>query len=98
MQSLQEKIGAKWQNWLEVISSGHEARMIKTCEDLDNMICWKNIPEDSSSRKKIPRWLKEAKEMSLPLARVTNVQAYNLMCQEYAYYVERGFADQPITI
>ncbi len=97
-QSFQEKIEAKRQNWLEVISNGHEARMIKICEDLDNMICWKNIPEGAQARKKIPRWLKEAKEMSLPLAHVTNVQAYKLMCQEYGYYVERGFADQPVTI
>src|SRR5207247_912653 len=68
MQSSQQKTEAKRQNWLEVISSSHEARMIKICEDLDNMICWKNIPENKSSTNRLPRWLKEAKEMSLPLA------------------------------
>jgi len=97
-QSCQEKTLAKRQCWLEAMSGSHEARLIKTCEDLDNMICWKAIPEDSLARGKMARWLMEAREMSLPLARVTNWQAYHLMRQEYDYYVERGFADQPITI
>jgi GTP pyrophosphokinase len=96
--SLEDKMLAKRQNWEEVIQASHEVRAIKTFEDLDNMICWKVIPEGSSCRKKFPRWLEEAREMSLPLAHVTNMRAYNLMHQEYAHYVEQGFADQPITL
>jgi (p)ppGpp synthase/HD superfamily hydrolase len=92
-QSPQEKTEAKCQNWLEVISGSHEVRMIKVCEDLDNMICWKSIPENDPGWKKIPRWLSEAEKMSLPLARITNSEVYNVMRQEYKYYVEHGFAD-----
>jgi len=89
----QEKTEAKYQNWLEVISSSHEVRMIKVCEDLDNMICWKSIPESDPGWKKIPRWLMEAEKMSLCLARITNPEVYHVMRQEYEYYVEQGFAD-----
>ena len=62
----------------------HEIRAIKTFDALDNMMCWKSIPQEKIARKKIPRWLKEAKEMSLPLARATNIHAYNLMQELYA--------------
>jgi guanosine-3',5'-bis(diphosphate) 3'-pyrophosphohydrolase len=97
-QSLQEKRIAKLQNWQEIMVSSHEVRAIKTFEDLDNMLCWKVIPAESPCIKKIPRWLEEAQEMSLPLAHATNMGAYTLMRQEYEYYVKQGFADQPITI
>jgi guanosine-3',5'-bis(diphosphate) 3'-pyrophosphohydrolase len=91
-QSPQEKDEAKCQNWLEVISSSHEVRMIKACEDLDNMICWKSIPASAPCRKKVQRWLNEAEKMSLPLARITNLEVYNVMRQEYKYYVEHDYA------
>jgi GTP pyrophosphokinase len=96
--SLEDKMLAKRQNWEEVLQASHEVRAIKIFEDLDNMICWKVIPEGSPCIKKLPRWLEEAREMSLPLAHVTNMHAYNLMHQEYTQYVEQGFADQPITL
>ncbi len=92
-QSPQEKTEAKYQNWLAVISGSHEVRMIKVCEDLDNMVCWKSIPESDPGWKKIPRWLMEAEKMSLCLARITNPEVYHVMRQEYVYYVEQGFAD-----
>lgn len=92
MQSDQEKTEAKYQNWLDVLAGSHEVRMIKVCEDLDNMICWKSIPESASGRKKIPRWMIEAEKMSLPLAHMTNLEVYSVMRQEYEYYVEHGFA------
>jgi GTP diphosphokinase / guanosine-3',5'-bis(diphosphate) 3'-diphosphatase len=91
-QSPQEKTEAKCHNWLEVMSGSHDVRMIKACEDLDNMICWKSIPESDPGRKKMQRWLIEAEKMSLPLAHITNSEVYNVMRQEYEYYVEHGFA------
>ena len=66
--------------------------MIKACEDLDNMICWKSIPASAPCRKKVQRWLNEAEKMSLPLARLTNFEVYKVMRQEYEYYVEHGYA------
>lgn len=93
-QSPQEKTEAKYQNWLEVMSGSHEVRMIKACEDLDNMICWKSIQKSATGWKKIARWLSEAEKMSLPLAHITNLEVYNVMRQEYDYYVESGFTHQ----
>src|SRR5205085_1163506 len=90
--SLEDKMLAKRQNWEEAMQASHEVRAIKTFEALDNMICWKVIPEGSLCRKKFPRWLEQAREMSLPLAHATNMQAYHLMRQEYVHYVEQGFA------
>ncbi len=97
-QSPQEKAESKYQNWLEVISGSHEVRMIKVCEDLDNMICWKSIPESDPGWEKIPRWLREAEMMSLPLAHMTNLEVHRVMRQEYEYYVEHGFADHTTNI
>ncbi len=97
-QSPQEKTEAKYQNWLEVISASHEVRMIKVCEDLENMICWKSIPESDPGWNKIPRWLREAEKMSFLLARITNSEVYSVMRQEYEYYVERGFGDRTVII
>lgn len=96
--SLQEKCEAKIQNWRQVMLNSHEVRAIKTFEDLDNIICWKAIPRDSIDQKKIPRWLTEAHELSLPLARATNLQVYRIMQQEIAYYDRLGYGLQPITL
>ena len=97
-QSLQEKSEAKCQNWLEVMSGSHEVRMIKSCEDLDNMICWKSIQESAPCRNKMQRWLTEAEKMSLPLAHITNSEVYTVMRQEYEYYVEYDFAYRTIAL
>lgn len=93
-QSPQEKTEAKWQNWLKVISASHGVRMIKVCEDLENMVCWKSIPESDPGWKKIPRWLGEAEKMSLLLARITNLEAYSVMRQEYEYHVKCVYGDR----
>jgi (p)ppGpp synthase/HD superfamily hydrolase len=97
-EDLQEKRVAKRQNWEEIILEDHEVRAIKTFEDLDNMIAWKAIPPKNPVQQKIPRWLEEAREMSLPLAHATNLQAYRIMQQEYSYYVAQSYAAQPITL
>lgn len=96
-QSPQEKTEAKYQNWLEVMSSSHDVRMIKICEDLDNMVCWKSIPESDAGWKKIARWMEEADTMSLRLAEITNSEVYNVMRQEYDNYVKCGFAHHTAT-
>lgn len=93
-QSPQEKTEAKYQNWLKVISASHWVRMIKACEDLENIICWKSIPESDSGWEKIPRWLEKAEKMSLLLARMTNLEAYDVMRREYEYYVMHEFGDR----
>jgi len=72
--------------------------MIKVCEDLENMICWKSIPQSDPGWEKIPRWLQEAKKMSLRLAHTTNSEVYRVMRQEYDYYVECGFGNRSVSI
>lgn len=93
-----EKCKAKREKWQELMLDSHETRAIKTFEDLDNMIGWKTIPEGNPLRNKIPRWLIEAQKLSLPLAHATNMKAYKLMQEEYAYYAKQAYAHQPITI
>jgi GTP diphosphokinase / guanosine-3',5'-bis(diphosphate) 3'-diphosphatase len=93
-----EKRKAKREKWQELMLDSHETRAIKTFEDLDNMIGWKTIPEGNPLRNKIPRWLVEAQELSLPLAHATNMKAYKLMQGEYAYYAKQAYAHKPITI
>ena len=78
--------------------NSHEVRAIKAFEDLDNVLCWRTIPNDSSERNKLPLWLKEAREMSLLLAHVTNLQAYKLMRQELMYYDSLGYSNQAFTV
>ena len=95
-EGLLEKQADKRQNWEEIILDDHEVRAIKTFEDLDNMICWKTIPPKNPVQKKIPRRLEEGREMSLPLAHATNLQAYKIMQQEYTYYVAQDYAARSI--
>jgi (p)ppGpp synthase/HD superfamily hydrolase len=98
IKNLQEKCEAKIKLWQKIMLNSHEARAIKTFEDLDNILCWKTIPNDNTERNKIPLWLKEAHEMSLLLAHVTNLQAHELMQQELMYYDSPGYSNQAITI
>src|SRR5947207_2325392 len=97
-EGLQEKRADKRQNWEEIILDDHEVRAIKTFEDLDNMICWRTIPPKNPVQKKIPRWLEEVREMSLPLAHATNLQAYKIMRQEYKYHVAQDYAARSIVL
>lgn len=82
--------------WIKIIGDDHEVRAIKTFENLDNMLYWKSMPADDPGRKKISCWLEETRDMSLPLARATNLQAYELMQQEYKYYVAQDYCVQSL--
>jgi (p)ppGpp synthase/HD superfamily hydrolase len=84
--------------WQEILLDNHEVRSIKVFEEVDNMIYWKYIPADHPARLSIPCWLEEVRAMYFTLAHATNKQAYNLMRQEYAYYVEHGYTYQPESV
>lgn len=98
IKNLQEECEAKVKLWQKIMLNSHEVRAIKAFEDLDNVLCWRTIPNDSSERNKLPLWLKEAREMSLLLAHVTNLQAYKLMRQELMYYDSLGYSNQAFTV
>jgi GTP diphosphokinase / guanosine-3',5'-bis(diphosphate) 3'-diphosphatase len=81
----------KLDKWKEIMSSSWEIRMIKTSDFCDNVISWKFIGASSSGYKKIPRWLKEAQEIYLPLAKATSEEAASLLESEISAYLRRGF-------
>jgi guanosine-3',5'-bis(diphosphate) 3'-pyrophosphohydrolase len=95
--SRREKREARLRCWQSIMQSSHEVRLIKTFEVLDNMLYWRDIPGESPAGEMLPLWLEEVRELFLPLAHATNMQAYALMKQEYAHDVEQGFANQSIT-
>lgn len=81
----------KLKKWEQIMQSDREIRLIKSYDYLDNMICWKFISFDMPAFKKIPRWLMEAKDMYLPLAKITSEKAFKLMNEEFNYYQNNGF-------
>jgi (p)ppGpp synthase/HD superfamily hydrolase len=93
-----EDFRVKREKWQEIMLNSHEVRAIKTFEDLDNIMSWKTIPVGNPLRYEIPRWLAEASELSLLLAHATNMHAYKLMQEEYAYYAKQAYAHQPVTV
>jgi GTP pyrophosphokinase len=85
------KMLSKIRKWQVIMAESHEIRAIKTFDYLDNMISWKFIPRDKSEILKIPRWLMEAETMYLPLAQITNEEAFRLMKLELEYYLSKGY-------
>lgn len=86
----QQRFESKSANWQKIMNSRREVRSIKTFDYCDNMITWKFIKPDMSGYKKIPRWLREAQELYLPLARKTNPEAVRLIEQEIEGYLSAG--------
>jgi GTP pyrophosphokinase len=81
----------KAEKWQKIMQSSQEIRAIKTFDYLDNVISMKFIPPNMPHFQKIPRWLMETKTMYLPLAKVTNAEAYKLLKLEFNYYIRKGF-------
>jgi GTP pyrophosphokinase len=85
-----ERYAGKIAKWRQIMKADQEVRVIKTFDYCDNVISWKFIRPEMPAYKKIPRWLREAQEMYLPLARITNEHAARLMQSEVEYYLAIG--------
>lgn len=77
--------------WQAIMSEKPEVRTVKVFDSLDNMICWKFIDPKSPKAKKISRWLMQARDMYLPLAKITNDEAYRLFLDELSFYLSKGY-------
>jgi (p)ppGpp synthase/HD superfamily hydrolase len=86
----QQRFESKSANWQRIMNSCREVRSIKAFDYCDNMITWKFIGADKPGYKKIPRWLREAQDLYLPLARITNPHAVRLLEQEIEGYLSAG--------
>lgn len=87
----ERKVG-KMKKWKTTMDSDLSIRLIKTYDYLDNIMSWKFIKQNQPHIKKIPRWLMEAQQMYLPLAKITSEKAFLRMQQEIDYYYQMGFA------
>ena len=89
-ESPKERFEGKLIKWKQIMSACHDIRVIKTFDYCDNVISWKFIKPEMPAYKKIPRWLKEAKELYLPLAETTNGEAALLIANEIETYRSAG--------
>ncbi|MFQ5493167.1 MAG: HD domain-containing protein [Candidatus Dojkabacteria bacterium] len=63
------KFEAKKAKFAKQLNSPVKVRMIKAIDLIDQMYDWLEIPKDDDITNKFPRWMFEAKEFYLPLAR-----------------------------
>ena len=89
-ETAQERFESKIANWKKICVARREVRSIKTFDYCDNVITWKFIKPDMPGYKKIPRWLREARELYLPLARTTNPEAAHIIENEVEGYLAAG--------
>lgn len=86
----EQRFESKVVNWRKIFASCREVRSIKTFDYCDNAISWSFIEPHRPGYKKIPRWLKEAEELYLPLARITNPEAARLIEKAIASSLSAG--------
>jgi GTP pyrophosphokinase len=65
-------------------------RLLKCWDLADNALCWKYIQSDFPFFKKLPRWLREAQELYLPLCRITSPSATALIEREIILLKQKG--------
>ena len=80
----------KLRHWQRIMAGNEVVRKVKVFDNLDNMISWKFIDSKSPNIRKISRWLMQAQEMFLPLAKITNEQAYQASASELEFYLKQG--------
>lgn len=90
METPKQRFESKLAHWRRILGSCREVRSIKTFDYCDNMITWKFVKPEMLGYKKIPRWLREAQELYLPLARITNPEAVRLIENEIKGYLSAG--------
>jgi GTP pyrophosphokinase/guanosine-3',5'-bis(diphosphate) 3'-pyrophosphohydrolase len=56
----------------KILKSSQQVRLIKTADLLDNMRSWPYITKNNPLYKKLPRWLNEAEQYYLPIAKSVN--------------------------
>jgi (p)ppGpp synthase/HD superfamily hydrolase len=76
--------------WRATMQADPAVRLLKVCDNIDNVLSWKFITAEQSAYEKIPRWLMEAEELYLPLAAATNEKLFTWMRREIDAYYKRG--------
>lgn len=77
--------------WRTTMGADADVRLLKVCDNLDNVLSWKFITPEHSAYEKIPRWLLEAEELYVPLAAATHEKLCARMRREIDGYYRRGF-------
>ncbi len=72
-----------------ILIRARASRIIKCADLLDNVRSWPLLSLKSLSRKKIPRWLKEASISYFPLARATDMRMYRAIKKAVAAASEK---------
>jgi guanosine-3',5'-bis(diphosphate) 3'-pyrophosphohydrolase len=90
-ESQEDRMKRKVEKWRAEMEGNEVVRKVKVFDNLDNMISWKFIDPQSPKIRKMPRWLMQARDMFLPLAKITNEDAYRLSAEELQYYTDRGY-------
>lgn len=78
----------KKKKWEETLKKSQSIRLIKCCDWLSNLSNWITIPKNHPLAKKFPRWQKEAHELYLPLAKITNQTIYHEMQKQLKIFKE----------
>lgn len=86
----EERKFGKYKSWEKIMNSDYNVKLIKSCDYLDNMISWGFIDSSSKFYLKIPRWLNEAKEYYIPLAKTVNKDLYCDMNIIYDNHIKKG--------
>jgi GTP pyrophosphokinase len=90
-ETAQQRRDGKIEKWHQTMQAAADVRLLKVCDNLDNVLSWKFIGRDQSAYAKIPRWLMEAEELYLPLAAATNEKLCAWMRHEIDAYYRRGY-------
>lgn len=80
----QKKIN-KVNHFKKTFKADYPVRLVKSVDLLDNMRSWPYIPKDHSSQKKFPRWISEAENYSIPLAKT----AHDKIAQEMGEILQK---------
>jgi len=75
----EDKIKSKTTQFEKIARDATETRLMKTADFLDNMRSWPLIPKNSTMAYKIPRWIREAEQYSIPIAITVAPQAVSEM-------------------
>lgn len=80
----------KTTKWSRVAAADYLTRYVHCADVLDNLIALRFLEKGDDAFAKIPRWLMQARDYQLPIARCTDEVVAALMQEEISAQVDRG--------
>jgi hypothetical protein len=89
-ESIEARKRRKTTKWMRVQAADEDTRLVHLSDVVDNLISLRFVSSRDPAATKVPRWLMQARDYQLPIARATSHVFAKVIEDELDYELRRG--------